>query len=74
MRDHIDDVRDRENEIGGVLSIFCDVIIPYSGALPCNQHKIYFGHVDELIWHILVICCYHQETMTLAAIPTMASM
>ena len=46
MRDHIDDVRDRENEIGGVLSIFCDVIIPYSGALPCNQHKIYFGHVD----------------------------
>ena len=43
MRDHIDDVRDRENEIEGILSIFCDVIIHYSGALPCNQHKIYFG-------------------------------
>ena len=38
VRDHIDDVRDRENEIGGILSIFCDVIIPYSDALPCNKH------------------------------------
>ena len=55
MRDHIDDVRDRENEIGGILSIFCDVIIPYSGALPCNQHKIYFKHED---WIFLLFVLY----------------